>query len=57
MAKAFFSSDGAFCHKWKIDPEELDQEKQKRRKDVKAANKGRVVNEEKERLWVYVDQI
>lgn len=48
LDKAFTGSDGRFCHVWHINPKVLKKEQNKRKKEV---------NDEKERLWVYVDQL
>jgi hypothetical protein len=48
LANAFKGEDGRFCHVYNVQPEELKQLKDKRKREV---------NDEKERLWVYVDQI
>ena len=47
LSEAFKGADGRFCHVWKVDPEDLEEKKALRKKQV---------NDEKERLWVFVNK-
>jgi len=50
LRKAFLGRDGRFCHTFKIEPKDLEEKKLKK----KAKKTSR---EEKDKLWMYVDQL